>query len=247
MVLQTDGANRITIAAGGAVSVTATSGVALTVNGIAGQVGLQVNPANSASIGIMIQDPGSNATQLRLETSNTAVSIQALGSGTTNMVLQTQEGVELTLAGGAQVGGATGGTLGLGTVNATAYYISGSDIVQTGTFTGTLTGCTTAPTATFNYTCVNNLVVTIDCQAGLSATSNSTSCNITGLPSILEPARQLNPIGIIYNNGITEVGTALMVPGQTTIFLGRIGASSLFTSSGLKGVPPGFSFSYNLL
>jgi hypothetical protein len=246
MVLTTDGANRIAIAAGGAVTLTPTSGVALTVDGVASQIGVQVNSGNSNSIGILVQDPGSNATQFRASTSNTQVTIQALGSGSTNMVLQTQEGVEMTLAGGVVVASASGGTQGLGTVNATAYYINGTDIVQTGTFTGTLTGCTTAPTVTFNYTITNNLQVTIDTPNGLQATSNSTTCTITGLPSLLVPPRNMNLLCTVVDNGASVLGDAFITPSQPTQITLSKAAGGLFTSSGVKGLGI-FNVTYNLV
>mgnify|MGYP001612676758 CR=1 FL=1 len=54
-----------------------------------------------------------------------------------------------------------------------------------GTFTGTLTGCTTSPTATLRYVKVGSLVTLFIPSAGdgLSGTSDATSMTITGMPS----------------------------------------------------------------
>ncbi len=47
------------------------------------------------------------------------------------------------------MGSATGGDQGLGTINAQGLYVNGVAVpaASSGTFTGTLTGCTTSPTA----------------------------------------------------------------------------------------------------
>lgn len=71
---------------------------ALTINGAAApDAVLRLNPANSASVGLKILDPGANATQFRLNTNNTQVVMQALGT-TTDLVLQTSGGVALKLS-----------------------------------------------------------------------------------------------------------------------------------------------------
>lgn len=63
--------------------------------------------------------------------------------------------------------------------------VNGTTIFSSGSFTGTITGCTTAPTVTINWYKVGNLV-TIAIPAytgGISLTSNSSAFTITGGPA----------------------------------------------------------------
>lgn len=71
-------------AASGAMTVLApsSSGTALTVNGAAASKNLLIEPGDSASVAVSIVDPGTNAAELRLNTTNTDVSIQTTSSGT---------------------------------------------------------------------------------------------------------------------------------------------------------------------
>lgn len=68
----------------------------------AGVASLRLNPFDSASVGLNIQDPGVNATQVRINTNNTQVVMQALGT-TTALVLQTSGGVVMTLGAAGNV------------------------------------------------------------------------------------------------------------------------------------------------
>jgi hypothetical protein len=90
--------------------------------------------------------------------------------------------------------------------------------MESGTFTGTLTGCTTSPTATFNWSRTGN-IVSIVCAAGLTALSNSTSCTVTGLPANIQPARSYRAMVIVTSsaNGIT--GAISVSNGSSTITL----------------------------
>jgi hypothetical protein len=58
------------------------SGVAVTINGVTAQKNLLIKPGDSASIAISVVDPGANASELRLTTTNTDVSIQTTSGGT---------------------------------------------------------------------------------------------------------------------------------------------------------------------
>lgn len=57
----------------------------------------------------------------------------------------------------------------------------------TSSYTGTLTGCTTSPTATIKYTIIGNQC-TIDVPTGFTGTSNATSKTITGAPAAIFPS-----------------------------------------------------------
>jgi hypothetical protein len=145
--------------------------------------------------------------------------------------------------GGVVVGSPTGLSKGVGTVNATAYYLNGNTITASGTFTGTITGCTTAPTATFNYEIAGN-TATIYCSAGLTGTSNATTCTITGMPSLLNPVNgQLATLQLEDN---TAAFIGLASPSGGVITLQKL-ANASFTGSGTKGWFPASTITYSLV
>ena len=116
----------------------------------------------------------------------------------------------------------------------------------TGTFYATATGFSgTAPTTTGRYTLTNNSVtLEIDLFAG---TSNSASLTLTGLPSVIYPARnQYFVLPFIENNGASTVGTASLSSSGTIVFGAGI-AGTAFTTSGQKGIITGITLVYNLL
>ncbi len=121
-----------------------------------------------------------------------------------------------------------------------------------GTFTGTLTGCTTAPTLSFTWTKVGNLV-TISSSSGLMATSNSTVCSITGLPASISPATNyvLQPT-LVYNNSVQCLGFVQLLPTTTTliIYAGIVSGANVtlgsFVSSGTKGLNSSFGITYSV-
>ena len=156
----------------------------------------------------------------------------------------------VTISGGGLIVGApTGGNEGAGTVNATNYYLNGVLVLQTGTFTGTLTGCTTAPTATFHYAIAGNVcVVSLANPANLTATSNTDTLTITGLPAVCQPATQQPIIScVVADNGLLVQGAALVQQSGTITFFraslvsAAAGAaisyaSNTFMTSGTKGM-----------
>jgi len=103
-----------------------------------------------------------------------------------------------------------------------------------GSFTGSLTGCTTVPTQTFLWA-RNGNVVTLTADAGLSATSNTTAATITGLPAALIPTRGQACVGRVTNNSATAFGVIRVdSDGNITLFPDAVG--SAFTASGTKGI-----------
>lgn len=118
--------------------------------------------------------------------------------------------------------------------------------IQNGTFVGTLTGCTTAPTATFHYTIANNIcTVSMANGANLTGTSNSTSMTITGLPAACQPATQTPVIPcVVEDNGLLVLASAEVNPGLgTIIFLcANVAGTKIqytgtgFTAGGTKGM-----------
>lgn len=212
----------------GAVSALApTSGTALSVTGVATANSLFVLAPNttSQSFGVVIQ-AGTNTNDYPLRVLNAT-------GGT--------EFARIYGTGGVQLGGVAGGDQGLGALNAAKLFIAGVNIVQTGTFTGTLQGCTTAPTATFFYTVTNGVQVTVTLPVALTATSNSTSCSVSGLPAGITPLRNCPCYCTVADSGSSLTGQlnffAAMLLNTTT---------GSFTAAGLKGLPAGGCWTYSL-
>lgn len=114
------------------------------------------------------------------------------------------------------------------TVDATSFAAFGSQ----GTFTATLTGCTTSPTVTARFVSRGGQV-TLSIPAN-TATSNAASCSVTGLPSGLYPARAQNVIGPLLNSG-AEVNGLVTVRTDGIIALSNGVNGNAFTASGVKG------------
>jgi hypothetical protein len=209
------------------------SGSGLTVNGAAGAYAAIVETtgiAAGSSFGLFVA-AGTNASDISL-------------------LVRSQAGTNYFYVagdGGAVVGAPTGGDKGSGSFNAVSIYDNGTNIVQTGTFTGTLTGCTTSPTATFNYTIVNGTHVIIDCSAGLTGTSNTVNMTVTGVPAALTPARAQITSGPIENNTAFQEGYSQISGTTITFGAGNAAFSGGFTNAGTKGVGAGWNMAYNLV
>lgn len=109
----------------------------------------------------------------------------------------------------------------------------GYALESTATFTGTLTGCTTSPTATLRYTKVGNQVTLYIPQ--LNATSNTAACTITGAPAAIQPARAQTVLARVQDNSAVSIGgITVETSGTLTLAVGvSLGA---FTSANTKGV-----------
>ena len=105
-----------------------------------------------------------------------------------------------------------------------------------GSFTATLTGCTTSPTTTIYYTIRDSVVVMH--IASINATSNSINCTLTGLPSILQPnvLTYFCPVAISDNSAYSNNAQASIAAGSGTITLYKNGSLNGFTNSGTKGI-----------
>jgi len=103
---------------------------------------------------------------------------------------------------------------------------------NTGSFTGTLTGCTTSPTGTIKWT-LDGGQVTLSIPQ-ITGTSNSTGATITGMPEQIRPGDAVYPFAITTDNG-TSVASRLAIGTNGTITLNKV-ASSTFTNSGTKGI-----------
>ena len=181
---------------------------------------------------------------------NTGANTWALGYGTSFTALGGSV-LTWTNAGGVQIGAPTGGDKGAGTLNVSgALYINNAAVPApvSGTFTGTLTGCTTSPTGTCVYAISGNLCTLF--VAAVTGTSNTTAMTITGLPAACQPARTqllMPPLDSCENSGAV-VGTISMEvtasSGTITFLLGN--STTGFGNTLVKGVATGFTVAYLL-
>lgn len=104
---------------------------------------------------------------------------------------------------------------------------------DSGTFEGTLTGCTTAPTETIIYEVSHNLCSLYVPQ--INATSNDTTMTITGGPSGMSPTRAQNVPFIVQDNGTVQMGVCVVGIDGVLTFYSDV-ALSAFTNTGTKGV-----------
>lgn len=117
---------------------------------------------------------------------------------------------------------------------------------ELGSFTATIVGCTTSPTALWVYSRTgNNVVITMP---GLTATSNTTALTFTGLPAGLQPVRAQRGFAAWVDNGVAQIGMIGVAAGSGTLtgFLGTGLLAAGFTAAGTKGASV-FSFAYSLV
>jgi len=120
-----------------------------------------------------------------------------------------------------------------------------------GTFTITLSGCTTSVTGTARYTTYAGIVCLY--IPALSGTSNTTSAQLSGLPAIIDAARaQTLSVHQVTNNSTKYALGALVVNTNQTIDLYfSTGVSTdytaTFTASGTKGLESGAVIVYTLI
>ena len=116
------------------------------------------------------------------------------------------------------------------------------DDYQEGSFTGTLTGCTTSPTGTIYYTKVGN-VVTVNLRY-IVGTSNTTALTITGVPADLRSVSgEAYMLVVVYDNGVAKIGQLDSTTSTIWTLHSGLDGSNPFTASGSKG-PSYTAFSY---
>ncbi len=125
---------------------------------------------------------------------------------------------------------------------------------SSGSFTGTLTGMTGATTLTVNWVKIGS-IVTMYGPSGVAGTSNAATMTMTGIPAGLFPAHQkevyinsLENNGAVPTAGSVEIDTSAAFRFGIFVVSGSFIVSSLssFTSSGLKGLNSGWSFTYDV-
>lgn len=110
-------------------------------------------------------------------------------------------------------------------------------------FTATLTGATTAPTVTMYYSKKGHQVTLY--LAGITATSNSSTMGISGLPAWITPARNQNFALPVTDNGANVAGI-IQVRTDNTLRLFRDIDANAMTGSGTSGIPGPYVMSYVL-
>lgn len=126
-------------------------------------------------------------------------------------------------------------------------WTSGMSTEIKGSYTGTLTGLTTTPTITINYSIIGN-AVTVVTGAGVTGTSNSTSFTITGAPAIIFPDNTsgYHPCRVFDNGGVISGEASMSTSGVLAFSV--LGVAAGFTGSGTKGISTGrrVEFTYKL-
>jgi hypothetical protein len=115
---------------------------------------------------------------------------------------------------------------------------------DTGSFTATLTGCTTSPTATCVWVKFGNLVCLT--LGAVSATSNSTTTTLTGLPALLQAARQQN-LSINFaedNTAATNATVSITNSGTINLYKGASTSGTSWTAAGTKGLTANNTVTY---
>lgn len=120
----------------------------------------------------------------------------------------------------------------------------------TGSFTGTLTGCTTVPTGTIFYK-ISGGLCTLYISSNITGVSNVVTMTITGLPAIVRPAVQIQVACEVLNNSIAALGFAAVGTGGAIIFgtyqvSGAAVIPSSMAAANNKGIQTGWSVTYPL-
>jgi fibronectin-binding autotransporter adhesin len=150
-----------------------------------------------------------------------------------------------TITGAATVSTTLGVTgllsVGAGGINLTS--ATGTSYVVS-SFTATLTGCTTSPTATFYYTVIGD-TVTVEMTANLVGESNTTACTVTGFPAAIRPTNSAQVVLTVRNSALAAISNAYL-DSSGVLTLHRDPQGTVFTTSGSKGAFA-FCFTYKLI
>ncbi len=131
--------------------------------------------------------------------------------------------------------------------------------ISTGSFTGTLTGYAVNPTGTVRFIRQaidsTRFLVTMWIEAAITGTSNAITCTMTGLPAAVTPTTDDlgTAITLFVNNARNSLARCRVRSTNIITFefpnndwqagLGQW-AAGVFESSGTKGLPIGWTFTY---
>lgn len=107
-------------------------------------------------------------------------------------------------------------------------------ISKVGSYTTTLTGCTTSPTGSVTYV-INGKMASLQLPA-VSATSNTTAMTLTGMPQELRPKTAKTVLVLATNNGASAMAQAVVGTDGVITFSNGIAVGTAFTNTGTKGV-----------
>lgn len=124
------------------------------------------------------------------------------------------------------------------------------DIESSGSFTGTLTGTTGTPTATFLWikSAAGIVRLWLDGNTGLFGTSDTTQCSLTGIPAAITPVASVWPnLIVLQDNSVGIQANAEVTSSNIIVFsVGSPFDGSGFTAANSKGITPGFHITYNM-
>ena len=190
-----------------------------------------------ASIPTSSVTPGGSTTQLQY---NNAGSFGGISGVTT-------DGTRVTNSTTTSVGGATPSTSGVGITYPATQNLSTNantlDDYQEGSYTGTLTGCTTSPTTTVYYTKVGNIVHLNNLAAGVTGTSNASTMRLTGMPALIRPANSSKASVQGGISGSVSQTVWVQVLSNGDLYCEQGGSS--WPTSGIKGFDSGFGITYS--
>jgi hypothetical protein len=213
---------------------------ALTLTGASGTSGQALTSGGSGvapTWTTIAATPGGSTTQLQY---NNAGAFGGISGVTT-------DGTRITNSTTTSVGGATPSTSGVGITFPATQNLSTNantlDDYQEGSYTGTLTGCTTSPTTTVYYTKNGNIVHLNNLNVGITGTSNATTLRITGMPSLIRPANSSKAAvqGGISGSASQTIWVSILTNGD---FYCEQGGGS-WPTSGIKGFDSGFGITYS--
>jgi hypothetical protein len=110
---------------------------------------------------------------------------------------------------------------------------------ESGSFTATLTGFTTAVTGTIKWRRTGSKYTFI-AESAITGTSNTTAMTMTGLGAIFPAITIGYQPTVMTDNGAVTVGTARLTTTALVFGVGLAGGN--FTNSGTKGLPAGWQF-----
>ena len=221
------------------VALAGTSFVNITVTGTATINSLQVTTATIATENVST----STITQLVVGT-GTFSQLTASGTATFNSIYVTGTSSiagNLTASGTATFGSIKGfGATAGGLVDATP---------DTGSFTATLTGCTTSPTASCHWSKQGNQVTVF--INNVTGTSNTTAMTLTGLPAEIQPTATFDyavPTECLESGGALLLDTcyAQFTGGSGTITFYLNNSSTGWGNTLIKGIAEPILFTYLL-
>jgi hypothetical protein len=246
--LGTSNTERIRIGASGNVTINApSSGTGLTVNGLSGtntQILSSTGAASSFSSGWNV----GIGVAWSLYTSGTdPIIFGTTGAAALSLITNNTARITIGTTGGIQVGSPTGGDKGAGTLNtAGPIYQNGVQLFDSGTFSSTMAGGTTAPSVTVSWYKIGN-VVHISIPT-ISATSNSTTFTLNGLPAALRLSSGNTAAALpsCTDNSAFAFSASVFLDTSSFMTICKNGDANGWTASGIKGLNFPAEFSYIL-